>query len=249
MKSPKDVLALGRVIVQQLELASRGDVLERWLAHHLAEVMDQVDRATGAERVSAEKRAVDLILKLWAHQRSLPKNADPLGGCRAAINVLSRLSRKSNPWMHIRSSRQYYELLHEMFEIHSRSVVAGLLLTQKVRLRELAPEESIALHDDEAAILSELEEWTQHYSSSATEIESDFADTDTWGTTAMESTPECGLESGQEGISPDGRNFPDESELHAAVAKDLERMRASISKLLKRWRKALPSESGKDNDA
>lgn len=223
MKSPKDALALGRVIVQQLELSTRGTVLERWLAHHLAEVLDQADRATGTEQVSAEKRAVDLILKLWAHRRSLPEGVDPLGGYREAIGVLDLLSKKSNPWMRVHASRQYDELLSEMFEIHSRSVIAGLLLTGGTRVRELAPEELSALGEDEAAILSELEEWTQQYSSSSPKA-------------------------GDDCVDPDG-SVVTENYLHASIANDLEKMQECIHQFLKRWHEASENRSGIDKDA
>lgn len=237
MKSPKDVLALGQVIVQQLELSARGTVLERWLAHHLAEALDRAERATGTERVSAEKRAVDLVLKLWAHRRSLPEDVDPLGGYREAISALYRLSKKSNPWMRISTSRQYDELLREMFEIHRRSVVAGLLLTGITRVRKLAPEEINALGEDEAAILSELEEWTLHYLSSSPKAEGDYVDPDESVATEKETTFKFAPGSGREEHSQDEHNVQDENWLHASIAKDLEQMQKCIHQFLERWRK------------
>ena len=249
MKSPKDVLALGRVIVQQLELPTRGTVLERWLAHHLAEVLDQADRATGAEQISAEEQAVDLVLKLWAHRRSLPEGVDPLGGYREAISVLNKLSKRSNPWMRIHGSRQYDELLSEMFEIHSRSVIAGLLLTGVTRVRELAPEERSALDEDETVILSELEKWTQQYFSSSPKVESGCPDPGGPDVTEKEGALESTSDSDGEQHSPDEDNALDENWLHASIAKDLEQMQKRIRKFLKSWREASPSESRTDKDA
>ena len=57
LKSPKDALALGRTIVRQLELEDRGTVLERWLAHHLAEVIAEADQAVGVAKAASEAQA------------------------------------------------------------------------------------------------------------------------------------------------------------------------------------------------
>lgn len=75
MKSPKDVLELGRAIVRELELEARGKVLERWLAHHLAELMAEADRAIGLEKAPAERQVVDLILRLWSRREEMQEAA------------------------------------------------------------------------------------------------------------------------------------------------------------------------------
>ena len=41
--------------------------------------MTEADLAVGPAKAASEARAVDLILELWAHRRSLPEPADPLG--------------------------------------------------------------------------------------------------------------------------------------------------------------------------
>ena len=111
-------MALGQVIVRQLETESHGAVLERWLAHHLAEVMAEVDHAVGPEKADAESRAVDLILKLWTHRRALPEPVDPLGGFRKAIEVLGRLAPEADPWRRHHRSGTYEDLLHENVRSH-----------------------------------------------------------------------------------------------------------------------------------
>ena len=102
LKSPKDVLALGRVIVRELELAARGTVLQRWMAHHLAETLAEADSAEEEAKVDAEARAVKLILELWRHRRALPDTVDPLEGIRDTVNILSRMAPESNPWRYAR---------------------------------------------------------------------------------------------------------------------------------------------------
>lgn len=70
---PKDPLALGRVIVDELELPATGATLERWMAHELADLLLRADRAEGAlDRSALEERAMGLIVDLWNRREALP---------------------------------------------------------------------------------------------------------------------------------------------------------------------------------
>ena len=153
-------MALGRVIVRQLELQDSGTVLDRWIAHHLAEVIARGRTSlSGRQKVESEARAVDLVLKLWAHRRALPEPVDPLGGYRKAVEVLGRMAPDANPWAYYRQSGTYNDLLREMFELLSTIMVAGVLLTQVSRERPITEEESKALEEEERYLHSMLEQW------------------------------------------------------------------------------------------
>ena len=122
-------------------------MLDRWIAHHLAEVIADASRAVGPAKASSEAQAVDLVLKLWAHRRALPEPVDPLGGYRTAVEVLGRLAPDANPWRRFRRPDTYDGLLREMFQLLSRVVLAGLLLTQVSRARPVNEEEFKALEE------------------------------------------------------------------------------------------------------
>lgn len=159
--SPKDVLALGRTIVRQLEIARRGEVLDHWMAHHLAEVIHEAEESTGANKARAEGKAVDLILKLWSRRRGLPEAADPLGGYRQAIDVLGRLSPEANPWSVYRRSGSVEGLLSEAFRSLSSIVATGVLLTGKATAREVKPEEAALLAEPERDLHRFFDDWTK----------------------------------------------------------------------------------------
>jgi hypothetical protein len=68
-KPPKDVLGLGRHLVRELGFEDGVDTLGRWMAHHLAELIDKAENGVCAtERVEARKSATETILKVWEHR-------------------------------------------------------------------------------------------------------------------------------------------------------------------------------------
>ena len=254
LKSPKDVLALGQAIVRQLELEDRGAVLERWLAHHLSEVIAEADRAVGPAKAASEAQAVHLVLKLWAHRRALPEPVDPLGGYRKAVEVLGRLVPEANPWAYRRRSETYDGLLREMFELLSRIVLAGLLLTQVSRARPVTEEEYRGLEDEELYLQSVFEQWIPFFPrpQSRPDIKMEFVGADTAEDAEIgtdRKSERIGDSDNQDGVS-DEQATPTDARLHAAIVSDLEGMQNKLTDLLARWRKASPCEpEGKDENS
>jgi hypothetical protein len=247
LKSPKDVLALGQAIVRQLELDDRGDVLQRWLAHHLAELMAEADRAVGASKAKAERQVVETILKLWTHRRALPEPVDPLGGYRDAIAVISRLKPDANPWRSYRRHESYEDLLHEMFEALVRIVVGGLVLTQVTRPRSIAEAEAKALEEKEIFLHSELEQWAQFFAvpPKGPKIQITFVDSDAEKDLDQhnEST-----DSDSEPLTPEQQPADAEMSFHSIIVANLERLQVDLSSLLTRWRSVVPDASTQDDN-
>ncbi len=240
MKSPKDVLALGQVIVRQLELHDRGTVLSRWIAHHLAEVISNASRAVGSAKEVSEAQAVDLVLKLWAHRRTLPASVDPLGGYRKAAEFLDRLAPEANPWPLHRQRGTYDDLLYEMFELLGKIVIAGILLTQVSRTRAVAKEEFMALEEEERYWHSTLERWMPFVTNSLSqpEIKIERVNTDTAKGGELDREVERPCASGNQGRTKEGVVTSDDTDFHANIASNLERMLANLANLLARWQES-----------
>ncbi len=158
-------MALGRELVRNLKLDARGAILERWLAHHLAELMVEAERATGPAKAEAEARAADLILRLWERRRDMPAAAaDPLGGYRKAIAVLSRLESNRNPWAAYARNGGLEQVFHDLFDCMAHIVVGSLLLTVARPPREVAPAEEAAMEQEELALKDHLDWWWEKVS-------------------------------------------------------------------------------------
>ena len=213
---------------------------ERWIAHHLAEVIAEASRAVGPAKKASEAQAVDLVLKLWTHRRALPESIDPLGGYRKAVEVLGLLMPEANPWAHYHRPDTYERLLREMFELLGAIVLAGVLLTQVSRVRSITEEEFKALEEEERYLHSTLEKWMllAARSPSRPEVKIDFVSTDTTEGLEADRIPEQVSDSGDQDRRSDELVGLDDADLQAEIAANLERMQTDLTDLLTRWRES-----------
>lgn len=228
---PKDVLELGRTIVRQLELEQRGNVLPRWMAHHLAELIKAAENSESAAKQDAEDRAVELILKLWTSRRDLPVPADPLSEYRDAIMALDRMLPSANPWHRFRRPSSDDELLHDMFGAMAQLVMSGLLLTRAAEMRTIADIERKALSEEETFLLDTLDRWDRFFvmpAPSKINLEFIFAkmtndEAETVGETKTLLQEEMQLDSS--------------AERRTAILVHVETFQARLAELLERWRR------------
>ena len=132
------------------------------MAHHLAEVLQEAERATGEDKEPAREQAVDLILKLWSHKRSLPRGAYPLNDLETVMSVVGRLRPEASPyWQH--SSDETEKLLKRIFEGLRLVVVHGVILISKAKgipddLDAAAP----FLEEDECQFIEVIKGWIDY---------------------------------------------------------------------------------------
>ena len=96
-KQYNDIIALGNLLVKELQLGQSVDTLGRWMSHHIAEVMQDVEKSTGRERTEAEDRCREAILSLWKHVNDFPRGHRPLADIEpllATIKVLDPDNRE-----------------------------------------------------------------------------------------------------------------------------------------------------------
>lgn len=229
--SPKDALELGRTIVRQLELEQRGNVLPRWMAHHLAELIKAAENSESAAKQDAEDRAVELILKLWTSRRDLPVPADPLSEYRDAIMALDRMLPSANPWFRFRRSGSDEELLHDMFGAMAQLVMSGLLLTRAAEMRTIADIERKALSEEETFLLDTLDRWNRFFVMPApSKIDFEFIS----ATMTNDKSETVGKSETllREAMQPDPS-----AERRTAILTHIETFQARLAELLEQWRR------------
>jgi len=160
---PKDLLGLGAHLVRELGLRDSTDTMGRWLAHHLAELMNEATnkKKSVAHRVEARKQAADLILKIWERRNLLPGNTYPLAPYKGVLKVLGLLRPNADPWRR-RSGTPYQILAASIYDRLCRLVIGLLLFDVAPLLRRRTDKRNKSLKflaDEERQILKELERW------------------------------------------------------------------------------------------
>jgi hypothetical protein len=90
--------AIGSKIVSELGLDHTNKLLNRWMAHRVAELMDLAENAPSEEeRKTARNECSDLILKLWEKRMEWP-HAGPLKWVLPALRKLTREPPTSHGW-------------------------------------------------------------------------------------------------------------------------------------------------------
>lgn len=236
------MLELGRAIVHQLEIDTRGELLSRWMAHHLAELIQVAECSEGAAKQIAEERAVELILKLWTNRRALPESVDPLSGYLAAIKVLRAMLPSADPWRRFRPTSSNDKLLHDMFGALVHLVMSGLLLTRPLEMRRIQDVEWDALSDEEQLLIEVLERWHE------------FVVAPTLGEVDLEHfyAGFQQIDSGTEVKAPD-EDFaegeePDPEVERRAILSHVETFQARLADLIEQWRKTLAADSAGEED-
>ena len=78
-QSEEEVIKLGKRIVKELKLDKSVNTLGRWMAHYVAELINNAENSTSEDEKSAyRKECCELILKLWINREHIPNISKPL---------------------------------------------------------------------------------------------------------------------------------------------------------------------------
>lgn len=221
-------MALGRAIIDELQIDTRGELLQRWMAHHLAETLQKVDSAAGEQKAQFEGEAIDLILRLWGHRRALPDSVDPLSGYRDAIQVLKLLHPEANPWRRFGNGQPDQKILFALFEAMSRAMVGALAMTGMKQIKEPTAAEVAHLDPVESQLLEMLSQWSsmlKHPSGPSIVVVKGFDEESDDGTLGISiEAPE---------VEPSSE--PSAQEFQIIVAENLKRFHAELGTLIDQW--------------
>lgn len=241
---PKGVLDLGRAIVHQLENETRSELASRWMAHHLAELMDLAENGEGEVRQTAKKQAAELIIKLWANRRSLPASVDPMGSQMAAIELLTAMRPTANPWARFRRTHSKDDLLHEMFGVLTQIVMSGILLARPVEVRSIEDAEWDALTEDERFLADQLGRWKKLLVIPASE---DF-DLETFYSKFIDDDVDTELEEPTGPLAEEEKDGPAPKDELRVILSNLETFQSKLAALVDQWRNSLDSDDVDDVD-
>lgn len=102
---PKDVLDLGRALVEELGLDPGVDTLSRWMAHYIAEMIKEVETASDEGRPAKLDKCADAILKLWERRHQLPDGKRPFEDMEPILRAIESLDPTNDTPRYFRSPR------------------------------------------------------------------------------------------------------------------------------------------------
>jgi hypothetical protein len=103
---PSDpVVELGKKLVSQLDLENSVDTLARWMSHHIASLIQEVESASGEERRAKEKECREAILELWKVRHEMPNGRRPLESFEGIFRALASFDPADSTPRYYRASR------------------------------------------------------------------------------------------------------------------------------------------------
>lgn len=174
-----ETLKLGKIIIKELSKNSNGElsVLESWVSHYVAELIDKTENATTEkERKAFQKECFETILKLWDKRSTLPIESLPLGRIKTAIDILNEFKRQKEIWEQIRfvDSNSWESLA---VKIHDAQMDAIRICIQATIAEDAIGREKVwvvecseALSSEEKEIIEKLDNLLEEPSSAITFI-------------------------------------------------------------------------------
>ena len=139
----RGIVALGKKIVSELEMESSVDTLGRWMACHVAELIQQTEDASGAEAMEKSAQVREAIVTLWNHRESLPICKKPFESLDQVVSTLKSLNPDNHvprcylpnqippkPERESKETQRWVELVRELDQ--SCRILVNYFLTQAV---------------------------------------------------------------------------------------------------------------------
>lgn len=98
-------MELGRALVEELGLDPGVDTLSRWMAHHIAELIEEAETANVEEQLAKSAKCADAILKLWERRHQLPNGKRPFQDLEPILRALESLDPADDTPRYFRSPR------------------------------------------------------------------------------------------------------------------------------------------------
>ena len=132
------------------------------MAHYIAETIQEAENAQGNSRDAALERAVDLILRIWTHRRSLPRSTYPLNDFERVLSIAARLSPDAWPYMRL-GNHGTEQFLARIFYGLQHVVVCGVVLISEVEVVPNDLDDVIPfLEENEHQVIESIRSWIEH---------------------------------------------------------------------------------------
>ncbi|MGW5635781.1 hypothetical protein [Streptomyces sp. NPDC003832] len=130
--TPEDAKSFERTLELGKEIAASlpdHDVLGRWMAHHIGDLIIRAETASEAEADDVRRETATAVLALWNHRAALPMSRPPLDTFEPVFTALERLSEPQDRW-------DFYRMFQRGSEPSEDDMAAAPLLRIALLLEE-----------------------------------------------------------------------------------------------------------------
>ncbi|MEB0207723.1 AVAST type 3 anti-phage proein Avs3b [Pseudomonas sp. CCC3.1] len=120
-------LALGKKLVSEQGLEDSVDTLGRWMAHHIAELIQEAESACDDHRPTKMANAREAVLAFWAHRHALPSGRSPFAGVEPILEVLEGLDPDGSNYRYFSPSHAPSESDKESEEVYANVAMAKIV--------------------------------------------------------------------------------------------------------------------------
>jgi hypothetical protein len=104
--SEEEIIKLGRQIVNELQIDTRGNTLGIWMSHYLAELISLSETCENEpKRRKIKKECCEIIIQIWNSRKNNSDLPSPLNGLEPIIELLDALKKEDFQypyWMNFR---------------------------------------------------------------------------------------------------------------------------------------------------
>lgn len=126
------VINLGKLLVKELGLEDSTDTLSKWMAHYIAEQLQQLEgQPQENDSEPTKKECFEIILALWKHRWILPFGKRPLEDFEPILKTLQRLSPENEEGYYFRD-RDWELTTHSTHGTSLQEHMDAVLLIDKV---------------------------------------------------------------------------------------------------------------------
>ena len=111
--TPKRVLELGRALVKEMGIRPGDDTLGRWMAHYIAELIEDVESTNAGDRPGKLAKCADAILVLWKHRHHLQDGKRPFEDLEPIMRTLASLDPEDDTPRYFRTVRGAIDITEE----------------------------------------------------------------------------------------------------------------------------------------
>lgn len=182
LETQERITNLGKQLVASLGKEHEVGVLERWMAHYIAEQIEAAEQGTGDKKTECQKRCFDTILSLWKHRSLLPCRIRPFRNFEPIFETLSRLNpdeprfffRQASSTAGIDRNSEIEELMRIILDVDkaARVLISEVLASavQQVLDQDVKTYLSLALEDEEGPDVRLIAQMKSHSEGDQTEL-------------------------------------------------------------------------------